>query len=150
MKVLALDTFLEFNNTDWLKKSFVASHLFPDETQQQQDMPANQDFEILWTSGVACSKKDPGKKTGKCTTATWCSTKTVSKLKYALSPSEKLGGSCLALDYKVKQLKVTDCIKKGIVFCEVSRQFLYLIVFSSKTVLVLGFIFHVFLPYLCP
>jgi len=79
---------------------------------------------MLWTSGVACSEKDPGKKTGKCTTATWCSTKTVTKLKYALSPSKKNGANCLALDYNSKKLKATDCSKKGIVFCEASSKFL--------------------------
>jgi len=70
---------------------------------------------FLWTSGVPCSSGDAGK----CASVTWCSTKSVTKLKYNLTPSKKKEENCLALDTITKKLINVDCSKKGIVFCEV-------------------------------
>jgi len=81
--------------------------------------------EILWTSGVACSSKDPGKAKGKCKSATWCSTKKVSKLNYTLIKSKKKDENCLALDIKTKKLIVANCKNTGVAICEVKLNTLY-------------------------
>jgi len=87
---------------------------------------------MLWTSGVPCSIEDggkTGKNKGKCKTATWCSTKTVSKLNYTLTKSKNKEENCLAMDMNKKKLVVSNCKNTGFVVCEVA--------FPSSSLLIL-------------
>jgi len=126
MELMAFDTALEAKNSQWSDKKYLKSQLSDEDLRKVEILFYMSNLMVIlvttaaiWTSGVACSTKDPGKAKGKCKTVTWCSTKTVSKLNYTLHAKKK-GENCLALDLKTKKLVVSNCKNKGIVFCEVN------------------------------
>jgi len=145
MELMAFDTATEAQNrawadTEYLNNYFNLSKLGKVKNKCNFFRVQNWVFlvthEILWTSGVACSSKDPGKDKGKCKSATWCSTKKVTKVNHTLKRSKKKDENCLALDIKTKKLIVANCKNKGIAFCEVN------LIRNSTT----GFIFYIFSP----
>jgi len=131
MELVAFDTASEAQNTRWTSTDYLNDFFILEQDGKVKLHMLRIDFEMqklgvlvtnkfLWTSGVACSKKDPVDKTkGKCKSATWCSTKKVSKLNYTLTRSKKKDENCLALDIKTKKLIVANCKNTGLAFCEV-------------------------------